>query len=269
MNIGKEIRLERIINRENGKTVIIPMDHGATNGPIYGLNNMKQLVDDVSCGGANAVIGHMGFVKAGHRKNGRDIGLIVHLSAASMLSPKSNRKVLVNSVENAVKCGADGVSIHVNVGDENEDLMLEDFGKVAQSCNEWGVPLIAMVYPRGPKIKDEFDLESVCIAARVGSELGADIVKTNYTGDPESFSKVVEGCQVPVVIAGGSKLDDRQILESIDGAIQAGAKGISIGRNAFQHENPKAFVRAACSIVHGGKNADFAYELLVSEMEEK
>ncbi|MCP3926868.1 MAG: class I fructose-bisphosphate aldolase family protein [Desulfobacterales bacterium] len=268
MNIGKEIRLERILNRHNGKTVIIPMDHGATTGPLYGLNNMKELVGNVAEGGANAVIGHMGLVKTGHRKRGNDLGLIVHLSAASMLSPKSNRKVLVNTVENAVKSGADGISIHVNVGDDDEALMLEDFGKVAEKCNEWGMPLLAMVYPRGPKVEDEYDLESVCIAARVGSELGADLVKTNYTGDPDSFAKVVEGCQVPVVIAGGSKLNDKEILYSIEGAMIAGAKGISIGRNAFQHKDPKSFVKAACSIVHDGQTAEYAYDLLLSEMEQ-
>jgi len=97
---------------------------------------------------------------------------------------------------------------------------------------------------------------------RIGAELGADFVKTNYTGDPDSFSKVVEGCPAPVLIAGGSKLNEVEIFETIEGAMQAGAKGLSIGRNVFQHKNPTLFVKAACSMVHENMSAKDALEML-------
>jgi class I fructose-bisphosphate aldolase len=259
---GKAVRMERIVDRKTGKAVIVPMDHGVTVGPIKGLVDMSKAVDQVAEGGANSVIGHLGLPKHGHRSYGRDIGLILHLSAASMLSPKPNRKVLVNTVENALRVGADGVSIHINVGDEYEAEMLRDFGKVIVDCNYWGMPLIAMMYPRGPLIKDEKDLEAVKLAARMGAELGADYVKTVYTGDPESFREVVEGCPAPILIAGGSKLSDAEMFKSIEGAMQAGAKGVSIGRNAFQHKDPVLFVKAACAIVHENKTAEEAMEIL-------
>lgn len=259
---GKAVRMERIVDRKTGKAVIVPMDHGATVGPIKGLVDMSKAVDLVAEGGANAVIGHLGLPKHGHRSYGRDIGLILHLSAASMLSPKPNKKVLVNTVENALRVGADGVSIHINVGDEHEAEMLTDFGKVVVDCNYWGMPLIAMMYPRGPLIKDEKDLEAVKLAARMGAELGADYVKTVYTGDPESFREVVEGCPAPILIAGGSKLSDAEMFKAIEGAMQAGAKGLSIGRNAFQHKNPVLFVKAACAIVHENKTAEEAMAIL-------
>ncbi len=262
VNIGKAIRMERIMNRNTGKTVIVPMDHGVTVGPIDGLINMSQTVDFIAEGGANAVIGHIGLPKYGHRHHGKDIGLILHLSASTSLSPKPNKKVLVNSVENALRMGADAVSIHINVGDENEAEMLKDFGRIAIKCAYWGMPLIAMMYPRGPKIDDEKGLEYVKIAARVGAELGADFVKTNYTGDPDSFAKVVEGCPAPVLIAGGSKLTDEETFKMIEGAMQAGAKGISIGRNVFQHKNPTYFVKAACAMVHEGLSAKEALQML-------
>ena len=263
MKIGKAIRMERLINRETGNTVIIPMDHGVSMGPIPGIIDIRESIDRVANGGANAVIIHKGLVRHGHRKRGKDVGLIVHMSASTSLSPKPNTKVLVCTVEEAMKLGADGISIHVNLGDVNEDKMLEDFGKVSESCLEWGMPLIAMMYARGEHIKDQFNPEVVAHCARVAAELEADIVKVAYTGDPESFRKVTEGCPIPVVIAGGPKMsNDMEILEMVEGAMRAGAKGVSIGRNAFQHENPEKIVKAIAAIVHGGKSAKEAAEYL-------
>lgn len=262
INIGKSIRMERIMNRNTQKTVVVPMDHGATVGPIDGLIDLSKAVNMVAEGGANAVIGHVGLPRYGHRHHGKDIGLILHLSASSMLSPKPNRKVLVNTVENAVRMGADGVSIHVNVGDENEAEMLADFGRIAVECGYWGMPLIAMMYPRGPKIDNEKSLEVVKIAARIGAELGADFVKTNYTGDPDSFARVVEGCPAPILIAGGSKSSAAEMFKTIEDAMKAGARGLSIGRNVFQHRNPTLFVKAACAIVHDNFTAQEALEML-------
>jgi len=262
LNIGKAIRMERIMNRNTGKTVIVPMDHGVTAGPIDGLLDLSRAVDLVAEGGANAVIGHIGLPRYGHRHHGKDIGLILHLSASTMLSTRPNKKVLINTVENALRMGADGVSIHINIGDEEEPEMLQDFVSIAVVCNYWGMPLIAMMYPRGPGIKDENDVEAVKIAARIGAELGADFIKTNYTGDPDSFAKVVEGCPAPVLIAGGSKLKEEEIFKTIEDAMQVGAKGISIGRNVFQHKNPSLFVKAACSIVHQNLTAKEAIEML-------
>lgn len=262
MNVGKKIRIKRILNRTSGKTVIVPMDHGATVGPIEGLIDVSTAVDQVAEGGANAVIGHVGLPRYGHRHHGKDIGLVLHLSASTMLSTRPNRKVLVNTVENALRMGADGVSVHVNIGDEDEAEMLRDLGRIAVECNYWGMPLIAMMYPRGPQIEDEKDIEVVKIAARVGAELGADFVKTNYTGDPESFAEVVEGCPAPVLIAGGSKLSPKEMFETIEGAMKAGAKGLSIGRNVFQHKKPSLFVKAASAIVHDNITAAEALDIL-------
>jgi len=266
MNLGKSIRMERIMNRNTGKTVIVPMDHGVTVGPIKGLIDMGRTVDLVAKGGANAVVGHIGLPLHGHRGKGKDVGLILHLSASTALGPDPNNKVLVNTVQNAVKMGADGVSIHINIGAENEADMLKDLGKIAIECMEWGMPLLVMAYPRGKKVKDEKDLEAVKLTARVAAELGADIVKTVYTGSPESFKEVVDGCLAPVVIAGGSKLSDEETLKMVEGAMKAGAAGLSMGRNAFQHENPSALVKAACAIVHKNKTAREAMEILKEEM---
>jgi len=251
--VGKRIRMERMMDRNSGKTVIVPMDHGVTLGPMPGLIDMRQTINAVATGGANAIVIHKGLVEAGHRRSGKDVGLIIHLSASTCMAPDPNFKVLVCSVEEAIKLGADAVSIHVNIGAEDESSMLKDLGRVAREAAEWGMPLLAMMYMRGPKIKNGYDVSVVKHAARVGAELGADIVKVPYSGSPESFRQVVEGCFVPVVIAGGEKMEtDRDILEMVKGSVMAGGAGVSIGRNAFQHRDPEKMVRAIYKMVHNG-----------------
>jgi len=261
--VGKNVRMERIINRKTRKLIIVPMDHGVSSGPIRGLLDMPKIIDKVAEGGANAVLLHKGIVKTGHRGYGRDIGLILHLSASTSLGPDPNNKVLVSTVEEAIKLGADAVSIHVNVGAEDEADMLEQLGWISKECTEWSMPLLAMMYPRGKKITSEHDVEVVKLAARAGAELGADIIKTNYTGDPDSFREVTKGCPVPVVIAGGPKMNTtRDVLEMVRDSIEAGGVGTSIGRNVFQAEDPTKMVRAFTKIIHEGASVDEAMEEL-------
>lgn len=263
--IGKEIRLQRIINSETGKAVIVPMDHGVSAGPIMGITNVKKAMAQVANGGANAVIVHKGMVERGHKRTGPEMGLIVHLSGSTSLSPEPNAKTLVCTVEEAIKLGADGVSVHVNIGNGHEKEMLADLARSAEAAAEWGVPLLAMIYPRGERIRDEFDPEAVKLAARLGAELGADVVKVSYTGDPDSFRRVVEGCHIPVIIAGGPKMEsDRAVLEMVKGAMEAGASGTSIGRNVFQHKDPTRMVAALAMIVHNNASVEEALDLLNS-----
>ncbi len=261
--IGKSIRIERIMDRNSRNMVIIPMDHGISDGPIKGLINIADSINKVAEGGANAVLMQKGMIKHGHRGYGHDVGLIVHMSASTSLGPDPNNKVQVCSVEEVMKMGADAVSIHVNVGSETEADQLQKFGKVAEDCNIWGIPLLAMMYPRGKKVTNPHDPVMVAHAARVGAELGADVVKTVYTGDVDSFKDVVEGCPVPVVIAGGPKTEtDEQFLEMIRGAIDAGSRGVAIGRNVFQHKEPTKITRAITEIVHKDRTVEEALEML-------
>ncbi len=261
--IGKDIRMERLMNRDSGNTVIVPMDHGVTIGPVPGLENMSEAVDNVVEGGATAVLMHKGMVAHGHRGGGEDVGLIIHMSASTSLSLRPNHKIQSCTVEEAVRLGADAVSIHINLGAENEYLMLQKFGEIGNKCQQWGIPLVAMMYTRGPRIDNEYATDVVAHAARVGAELGADIVKCNYTGDPDSFTRVIEGCPVPVVIAGGEKMkDETSILEMVQGAQEAGSRGVSIGRNVFQATEPNRMVEAISSIVHRGQPAEKAEAIL-------
>jgi fructose-bisphosphate aldolase/2-amino-3,7-dideoxy-D-threo-hept-6-ulosonate synthase len=261
--IGKSIRMERIMNRATGRTVIVPLDHGVTLGPVEGIIDLRETVDLAAEGGANAVIEHKGMIRSGHRGYGKDIGLLIHLSASTILAPDPNKKVLVASVEEALRKGADGVSIHINVGAADEDLMLHSLGLVSEKCQHWGMPLLAMMYPRGEKIADQNQVEFVKHAARVGAELGADIVKTNYTGDPDSFKEVVQGCPAPVIAAGGPKTKtDEDFLQAVKGVIEAGGAGLAAGRNVFQHARTPDMVRSIAKIVHENWEVEDALKII-------
>ena len=263
MMIGKKIRLERIINRHTGRTVIAPMDHGVSNGPMKGIIDIDKTVESISQGGADAILMHKGIVEQGHRGYGKDIGLIVHLSASTSLAPNPNNKVIVTSVEKAIQLGADAVSVHVNLGSETESEMLQELGEISETCSYWGIPLLAMMYPRVQKVENEHDVELVKHAARVGSELGVDIVKTNYTGDPDSFKEVVEGALVPVVIAGGPKVDtDEELLQMVKDSIEVGGAGVAFGRNLFQAENPGKITKAISEVVHNDLEVNEALKFL-------
>ncbi len=265
MNDGKIRRLKRIFNDISGKTVIVPMDHGATMGPIPGLEDVAGAAAAVKKGGANATVVHKGIAMSTPLGRDTELGLIMHLSASTCLGPDPSGKILVGDVEEALALGADAVSVHVNIGAPEEAGMLAALGRTAKACARWGMPLLAMMYPRGKGV--EVSTASVCIAARVGAELGADLIKCPYTGDPESFSHVVAGCPVPVVIAGGPVTTDETALKRIEGAMQAGAHGLSMGRSAFQHRTPEGFVAAAGAVVHGGLSAEEALDIVHAHTE--
>lgn len=266
MHLGKLVRLERIFNRNTRRTIIVPLDHGVSVGPIYGVVDLRDTVNKVAEGGANAVLMHKGLPRRTHRGHGQDIGLIIHLSASTDLSPFPNAKTLVGEVEDAIRLGADAVSVHVNLGDDTERNMLSELGRITSRANNWGIPVLAMVYARGPKIKNGFDLDVVKHCARLGEEIGADVVKVPYTGDPETFFHVVEGCEIPVVIAGGPKMDNaRDIVKMAHDAVKAGGAGLSVGRNIFQADNPRGLVRALYGVVNDEKSVDEAMALLTAD----
>jgi fructose-bisphosphate aldolase/2-amino-3,7-dideoxy-D-threo-hept-6-ulosonate synthase len=258
---GKNIRLRRIRNRRTGRFVIVPMDHGVSSGPIAGLVDMGDTIGKVVDGGATALVLHKGIARSGLREYAGDIGFILHLSASTKMGPDPNEKVLVATVEEALQLGADCVSVHINVGAETESEMLQDLGFVSASCREWHVPLLAMMYPRGPEVKDPYSVDLVKHVARLGAELGADIIKTNYTGSIDTFKEVTSGCPVPVIVAGGPKADsDKDVLGMVHDAISAGAAGISIGRNIFQHQDIKGMIRAMARIVLEDTSIEEAYK---------
>ncbi|AEA46462.1 2-amino-3,7-dideoxy-D-threo-hept-6-ulosonate synthase [Archaeoglobus veneficus] len=252
--VGKRRRMKRIL--KGGKALIVPMDHGITK-PVEGIQRIDDILRTID-GIADAVVLHKGVVKHSSYVAEMEMGLIVHLSAST--SYHANEKVIICSVEKAIELGADAVSIHVNVGSETECEQIRDAGIISEACDKYGMPLLAMMYPRGKDVA--IAAETVKHAVRVGYELGADIVKTNYTGSVESFAEVVEYVPIPVVVAGGSRKSDEKLLEEVAQAMLAGAAGVAIGRNVFQHNNPAAIVKALKRVIHNGISVEEAMEVL-------
>ncbi len=257
--LGKKKRMKRILKK--GKAVVVPMDHGITSGPIRGLERIEEILPHLT---ADAVILHKGMAKLA---DSTDLALIIHASASTDLSRDPLAKTRVLSVEHAIRLGADAVSIHVNLGSDTESRQIRDLACIAEECEMWGMPLLAMMYPRGEKIKDPSSSEVVKHAVRVAEELGADIVKTSYTGSVESFAEVLDTTHLPVLIAGGPRIDsDAQLLTAIYDAMHAGASGVAIGRNIFQHPSPESISRAIHLIVHDGATPDDALGVITNDV---
>jgi fructose-bisphosphate aldolase/2-amino-3,7-dideoxy-D-threo-hept-6-ulosonate synthase len=236
------------------------MDHGVSVGPIQGLTDMAETINNVRTGGADAVLVHAGIAKT---VDTIKMGLIIHLSGATRLTNEPNWKAQLTTVKTAVHLGADAVSVHVNVGSEHEQTMLGDFSHIAEQCDDYGLPILTMMYPRGPKISNEHAPEMVGHAARLGYEIGADIVKTNYTGNIDSFRDVVNSVKVPIIVAGGPKTNsENDTLRIVHDSIHAGAAGVSIGRNVFQDTNPTLMTRTLVEIVHNGASIPRAISIL-------
>lgn len=254
MTAGIQARMERI--GTDGRIVNIPMDHGITIGPTQGLVNIEETVDAVTRGGADSVLTQKGLASRIHpHKNGS--GYIVHLNASTTRGPDSNDKRLTGTVKEAVQAGADAVSFHMNIGSDSEPRQIDQAAKITEAACEFGVPVLAMTYARGPDI-NEHDADNLAHAVRLAEETGADIAKTAYSGDSESYERVTEATKIPVIMAGGSPQSDRQMLENVWGAIEAGAAGVSMGRSVFQHEDPESMARAISIIVHDGASVDTA-----------
>jgi len=248
---GKDVRLSRITR--SGRMLCIPMDHSLAVGPIPGLEDTEETINQIARGGATAFLVQKGIIKSLSKP--ADIGMIIQLSASTTLGMSPNRKILIASVLESIRLGVDAISIHVNIGGKEESEMLQQLGMVSDECDAYSVPFIAMMYPRGENIKDPSDPEVVAHVARIGAEAGADIVKTVYTGSSETFREVV--------LAGGSKAEsDEALLRMTQGVMKAGAMGVTFGRNVFQHRTPFLMTKALKKIVIDKASVEEAMEVL-------
>ena len=256
MTAGKHARLERIAT--GGRFLVVPMDHGLTMGPVTGLVDLESTVASITRGGADAVLTQKGVADRVHG-NLNGAGYVVHLNGSTTIGPDEEDKRPTGTVEDAVRAGADAVSFHINVGSTHEPDQLTQFAEVTSEAERLGMPVLAMAYARGPGI-DESDPEALAHAVRLAEEVGADVIKTAYSGDADSFEGVAAAASKPVLIAGGSRGTDRETLAMVRGAMDGGAAGISMGRSIFQHEDPEAITRAVSAVIHDDASADAAAE---------
>ena len=280
----------------DGKTIITPIDDRLIFGPEDGLFDISRTVEQIAQGVPNAFLGFRASLEL-LRSFNNTIPFIYNLTASTIMGIHT-KKVIVGTVEYAKIKGATCVAAHVNFTSKFEENMLHNFAMIAEECDRLELPLLAIAYPRrewtegdircdGKEVErperekgdNNFEFEKKinpekyarlvrhCVSSVC--ELGADMVKTYYTGTPESFELVVKSSRgVPVVTAGGPKVDVVESLRNIEGMIKAGGAGISFGRNVFNQQHIVAYLQAAKSIIFESKNCSEAlqiYDTIVKE----
>jgi fructose-bisphosphate aldolase/2-amino-3,7-dideoxy-D-threo-hept-6-ulosonate synthase len=229
------------------------MDHGAYMGPINGIERIEETIMAAYEGGADAILINPGILRFIPSNILGEMSIILRITNTHVKSENYPFEPIISTVSNAVKSGIDAVAFTVNIGGLRDLEGISEFGKINDQCNEFGLPLLGEFLPSGTKLDDPYSPENVKYVARIASELGADLIKTNYTGSPETFQKVTSTALVPVVIAGGETMGtDKDVLLTIEGAMQGGGAGICIGRNLWQRKKPTEMIKAACKIVHEG-----------------
>jgi DhnA family fructose-bisphosphate aldolase class Ia len=232
--------------------VIIALDHGGIAGPISGIEKPAQVVRACREGGADAILATRGVVTASEGEWDRSLSVILRLTGGFTVLGGKFEEEVISSPEAALELGAVGAAVTVKFGHEREGEFTRQASFVADSCKRWGLPLLVEAMATGKDLKST-DVRGVALAARAAQEIGADLVKTYYTGDPEGFHRVVEGCPVPIVILGGEKTDTLAgVFNDVYYSLQAGGKGIAMGRNIWQQGNTKAMVEAMVGLVHEG-----------------
>ncbi len=252
MTTGKTIRMNQLFNKSTGNSVCIAVDHGGIAGPMQGINNPSELVGLCVKGGADCILTTRGFARAAADAWDRQTSLLLRLTGGFTVLGGQFEEEMITSPQAAVEYGAAGAAVTVKFGHEREGEFTRNASLVADECERLGLPLMVEAMARGKDLKST-DPKGVKLASRASMEIGADIVKTYYTGDPDSFHEVVEGCPVPILILGGPKSDsDEEVISNVYYAMQAGARGIAIGRNIWQRDNVLAMIEAMSGLVHEG-----------------
>ncbi|WP_030561149.1 bagremycin/ferroverdin biosynthesis DhnA-type aldolase BagB/FevI, partial [Streptomyces aureocirculatus] len=249
---GRRLRLRRLYRNDSERLLIVPLDHSVTQGPVTGGAGIDALVGRLATNRVDAIVLHKGALRHIDPQWFGSTSLIVHLSASTVLAPDPDAKYLVGGVEESLRLGADAVSVHVNLGSDGEQRQISDLAAVADACDRWNVPLLAMMYPRGPKISNPRDPALVQHAVTVAADLGADLVKTPYVGSVDRMKEIVACAPVPVVTVGGPRNDDEgQVLAHVTEALNSGVAGVAMGRNVFEAPDPGAMAGKLADLIHG------------------
>lgn len=272
--LGKNRRLNRILNYE--KCVIVPLDDSLICGSEQGLSDLEAKIFELYSAKPSAILGYVGSLSLLSQKS-YDIPIILNLTASTERSTHTN-KMLITNIERAIAMGADAVAVHINISSIYESHMIESVGKVSDACDRYGLPMMVIAYPRGEnflgkhKIMDNnyIKLQSenkgeynklVCHCVRIAFELGADIIKTKYTGSKESFKSVVQAAQgVPLLITDGGIMQYQELFSMCRNAIDAGATGVCIGRNVFNRQASQNVVTVLKEIVIDGISVEKAID---------
>jgi 2-amino-4,5-dihydroxy-6-oxo-7-(phosphonooxy)heptanoate synthase len=252
-HFARAIRLGRLYRHNPTRLLITPLDHSISDGPVVPRgSSIDRLAGTLANAGVDAVVLHKGSLRHVMPERFTRMSVIVHLNASTGQAPDPDAKYLVTGVEEALRLGADAVSVHVNLGSDDERRQIGDLGRVSDACDRWNMPLMAMMYPRGPRVTDPFDPALVTHAVTIAADLGADLIKTVLPGSSAHLLELTAVCPVPVLIAGGPRRPgDAVVLELVRNALAGGAAGVAMGRNIFQSAAPEQLARRIAGMVHG------------------
>jgi 2-amino-4,5-dihydroxy-6-oxo-7-(phosphonooxy)heptanoate synthase len=248
-HFARDVRLRRLYRYGVDRLVVIPLDHTISDGAVL-PGSLDSLVGKFAGNGVDAIVLHKGSVRHVQPRWFTELSLIIHLSASTIHAADPDAKYLVSRVDEALRLGADAVSVHVNLGSADEREQVADLGAVADFCDRWNVPLLAMMYPRGPRIGNPRDPGLVMHAATLAMDLGADIVKVPFAGSAAEMADVVRSCPVPLIVAGGPAATDDEVLDYVAEALRGGVAGVAMGRKIFQARDPGLMARRVAQLVH-------------------
>lgn len=262
--LGKAVRMSRLVNPKSDKMMAITVDHSLSRGIMRGLIPIQDTIDKIVAGRPNAMTMTKGIAELCFPKHAGKVSLLLKCSNYSPVEPTSD--VLFGDAEEGIRMGADGVSVGAIMLGVHQAQQVHEIGMLSKQCMSLGMPLIGHMYPKGESVKKE-DMtkwENIAYCCRGGAELGVDIIKTTYTGDPETMHKVVEACPARVVIQGGDAcktLDD--YLQMTREAMDSGVGGVTFGRFVWEYQDITALVVALRKIIHEGYSVKEAKELLL------
>ena len=262
MMLGKQVRLRRLFNEDSGRILVIAMDHPIGWGVLPGIDAIKRTMEKIVAAQPDAITMMKGTAVKVFAPYAGTLPFIMKATSFSPYQPAYDTAVA--SVEEAVRLGADAIAVGATLCGKDQAELLAQLGRFAQEADSVGMPTVTHIYPKGEDIKpeDRYKEEYVKYCARAAAELNIDIVKTFYTGDPESYARVIEATPVPVVVSGGPKLPSlRDVFKMTYHAISAGAKGITYGRNVWQADDPVKVIAALKMIIHHGASVDEAMKL--------
>ncbi|MAT41187.1 MAG: hypothetical protein CL609_02520 [Anaerolineaceae bacterium] len=252
-------RLNHIF-RPDGRAFIVAFDHGMLDGPAKGMEQPAETLRKIAAGGADAILTSYGTALR-FAKEIEPLGLILRMDGGGTKLGKMGPGSQFYSIEDAIRIGADAVAVSAFPGAPEEESSMRMLAKIISEAHAWGIPVMGEMVPGGFDSPDHMrTAESISIASRIGAELGSDWVKIPYA---EGFEEVTSTCYVPAVILGGAKKgSERVMLEKIRTALDVGAKGVAIGRNIFQADDPQAMTAAVAALIHEDVSVDAAMDIL-------
>jgi len=265
MLLGKLVRLNRMTNPKSGKILAIAMDHGIATSYSElprGLEKVPQVLPQVIAGQPDAIVLMRGMAMHCLPPYAGQVPWMMQTTAFSPHIPGVDHQF--SFVEDALALGADAIAMTITVGDDQQGHGVSMLGRLVRAAMPVGLPVVAHVYAKGNQVPPGglTQLSWVRYAARVGAEIGADIVKVPYTGSVETYAEVVETCPVPVVASGGPRVNSlEELFSQVRGVMDAGAKGTTIGRNVWADPNIPAVIAALRALVHQGASVSEALDI--------